>query len=179
MNLEQKEADPVFSPFTQTLLAVHQYQDKSNNCGPYTAAMLINALQGLYLDGTQLAHHMEQPYIRSLPSLRRIPGWATFPWGITGVLREYGLKSSWYFLANQGLLNRVLSHSIAVPIFGSWKPLWAHFAILVADHPELGWGFVDSAQTKGEIVWRSKADFKHLWRSFGNLLVEVNSSQIA
>ena len=179
MNVEQKGVGPVFSPFTQSLLAVHQYQGKSNDCGPYTAAIVINALQGLRLDGTQLAHQMERLNFRPFLTVRRFPGWATFPWGVTGVLREYGLKSSWHFLANQGLLDRALSHSIAIPIFGSWKPFWAHFAILVADHPELGWGFVDPAHPKGEIIWRSKSDYKHLWRAFGNLLVTVNFSQIS
>lgn len=174
MNIEPKRAGLVFSPFTQSLLAAHQYQGNSNDCGPYTAAIVINALQGLHLDGTQLAHHMERPYFRSRLNVRRIPGWATFPWGVTGVLREYGLKSSWHFLADQGLLDRAWSLFIAIPIFGSWKPLWAHYAILVADHPELGWGFVDPAHPKGEIVWRSKTDFKHLWRTFGNLLVTIN-----
>ena len=81
----------IISPHIDAILAALQHQGDSNDCGPYTTATILNALLDLNLDGSQLAQQMDKPVWRGpLIVIRRVPNWATFPWGIVDVMREHG-----------------------------------------------------------------------------------------
>lgn len=178
---------PAFPPDTQTrtarlsprataILAAHQYQGPTNDCGPFSAAILVNALRGANLDGATLGREMTHPRRQGIvPVIRRLPGHATFPWGLVDVLRQHGLRASWRMLVRPDQLLTALEHGrIPVPILGAWRPAWAHYSILVAHDPERGWGFADSAYQRGGVVWRPADVFREQWRAFGRTAVEVD-----
>lgn len=159
----------------------HQSQGPSNDCGPYTAAIVINALTGAAVDGARLAEEMDKPrwpgWPLPLPVIRRIPRWATFPWGMVDVFQQYGLKARWRIAAGEHDLVLALRQGrIAMPTIGTWRPLSAHIKPLAAYHPELGWGFVDPAGPPG-LSWQSPQSFRREWRPWLGLLVETLASR--
>ncbi len=125
--------------------------------------------------GKELARRMNTPVWRlPLPILRRVPGWATFPWGVVDVLREYHLSAAWQAFAVEDTLRDGLKHGqVLLPILGTWKPLWAHILILAAYQDRLGWGFVNPAHERKELTWLSQTAFSTRWNTFGRLLICV------
>jgi hypothetical protein len=164
---------PIYSPFADTLLYSHQYQGNTNDCGPFCAAIILNALRGLHIDGVELSHEMDKIHWHYLWFvIRRIPGWATFPWGMVDILREYKLEASWSILTPlQQLHEKLLQRKVLLPFLGRWQPLWAHIAVLVAYHDKLGWGFVNPAHSGKQLSWISHADFNYHWNALGNIVV--------
>jgi hypothetical protein len=164
----------------EQLLKYHQYQGQSNDCAPFSVAIVVNTLKdAVIVEGDQLAMEMNQPRLRwvgplPVPLIRRVPNWATFPWGVADVLRQYGIRCRWQFGADPGRLRRALAEDrIALPVIGELRPLWAHIKPLAAVHPQDGWGFSDPAYSGSELVWQSDSDFQRLWRNYGCLLVET------
>jgi hypothetical protein len=170
-----------------------QFQGSSNDCGAYTTATVINALSSLKsnsnqlnksqdnmlvkLEGNKLAKEMERPVWRGiLLVVRKIPNWATFPWGMVDVFRNYGLKARWGFGSNPPYLKQALvGNNVLMPIIGSWKPMWAHVMTLVAWDIENGWGFANTQYKEKEIRWLPDETFQRQWKAMGHLLVEVIS----
>ncbi len=165
--------DALTSPHLRSLLLAHQWQGKSNHCGPFAAAIVLNALMKTRVTGHDLARELNRPrWIGPLPLIRRIPNWATFPWGVVDALRQHGLRAEWRWATPPHLLHEGLQRGwVLLPIFGQWRPLWAHLAVLAAFHPELGWGFVDSAHPHPNLVWRDAETFLRQWRNYGRMLV--------
>lgn len=174
----QKPTRPLLSKFRPQLLKSHQFQGKLNDCGPFAAAIIMNAILNLDLNGTNLALGMN--HIRwhgLLPVIRRIPKWATFPWGVVDVLRENGLSANWKCCGQtSNLFANLLEDKITIVIVGEWKPLWAHYLVLVEYHPEKGFGFVDTAIPSGLVVWKRVYDFHRLWKNYGNLFITVSTT---
>ena len=168
----------IFSPHSPAVLQALQYQGQSNDCGPYTTATILNALRGANLNGIELAQHMNQVSWRRLfPVIRRIPNWATFPWGIADVLLEYGLKASWKPLASEEHLRQALEKGhVVMPIIGSWRPLWAHVMTLLAWDQQDGWGFANTQFDDHRMFWMSPEEFSKKWKALGRLLVEARVS---
>ncbi|MEI7987452.1 MAG: hypothetical protein WCI88_00315 [Chloroflexota bacterium] len=164
---------PIFSPFADVLLYAHQYQGNSNDCGPFSAAIVLNALRGLQIDGIDLAYEMNQPrwqYI--LPIFRRIPDWATFPWGIVDILREYRLESTWRIFTSIRFLQEGLSKpQVLLTVLGNWKPLWSHIVILAAFHEKMGWGVINPAYPGDSLYWIPNDEFMSLWHTYGNITI--------
>jgi hypothetical protein len=165
---------------TDLLLKYHQYQGESNDCAPFSAAIVVNTLRDdRVLNGLDLAEEMNRPRLRwwgPLPYLvvRRIPNWATFPWGIADVLQDHGVKCRWQFGAGPNHLQRALAEDrIALPIIGEHWPLWAHVKPLVAYHPQRGWGFADPAHNGTDIAWQRDLEFMRQWQNYGHLLIET------
>lgn len=168
------------SPHLPRLLTAHRHQGESNDCAPFTVSMVVGALLQRPVQGEALARRLNRPRWRGLlPVVRRIPNGATFPWGVVDALREEGLPARWYILATETLLRQTLARGgLPLPIFGAWWPrLWAHVAVLAAWDPVRGWGFVDPAHPRAEVVWRSADAFRRLWGAFGRLLVVVNAEE--
>src|SRR3972149_2740931 len=97
----------------------HQWQGRSNDCGPFTTAIVLNTFRGEKIfDGKTLALEMNRPRLRwygLLPFLviRRIPDWATLPWGIADTLTQNGVRARWRFGATKDDLLNALNQSRA------------------------------------------------------------------
>ena len=165
----------LISPHLDAILNAHQHQGSSNDCGPYTIATVLNALRDLNLDGDQLAHQMDKPVWRGpLFVIRRVPNWATFPWGIVDVLQEHGLEASWRpFESTKNLKKALPQGRVLMPIIGSIYPLWAHVMTLIAWDLHKGWGFANTQSSHHNIHWISDDYFRSHWNAMVHLVVEA------
>jgi hypothetical protein len=188
MNLQEisyRLSEPVF--------AYHQYQGQTNDCGPTCLAIAANAARDENLfHGPDLAQQLNKiafrwtPFPR--PVVRRVPGWATFPWGMVDYLREESITARWSVLnPPEKLLNILLEDRLAVVVLGQplrwkkWQYLgWSHYKILYGYTPGRGYVFVDPGRRKmgdtwGQhgLFWQAEEDFLPLWRNMGRILVEV------
>jgi hypothetical protein len=163
------------SPHQPAILAALQYQGFSNDCGPYTTATVLNGIKGLQIDPAALAEEMNRPrWHGPIPLIRRIPRWATFPWGIVDELRSHGLNAGWrLFAREEHLLEGLDQGRVLMPVIGSWRPLWAHVMTLVVWDAERGWGFANTQRSDHSIDWFEHKRFIKQWRAMGRLLIEV------
>jgi hypothetical protein len=162
------------SRYSSLLLSHHQFQGKYNDCGPYNAAIILNSLKDKKIDARELSiqlNHIEMKGI--LPVIYRIPNWATFPWGITRLLREAGITAKWKVWVKPQYLISHLVDQIFIVIIGSIIPLWTHYKILTVFDPDLGWGFVDPALKEPSISWQSKNSFLSQWNKIGRMVIEI------
>jgi hypothetical protein len=166
---------PINSVHLQALLDALEYQGSTYDCGPYAAASIINGLLGEKLDPAKLAKEMSKPTWKGLFFLvRRIPNWATFPWGMVDIFRRHSLDAHWKILASQGEIIQILnSGGIVLPILGQWKPLEAHIMSLVAWDPDKGWGFANTQYDHHSITWLEHTQFMHNWKSFIKPIIVV------
>ncbi len=164
---------PVQSAFSEKIQAAHCYQGKTNDCGPYSAAMVVNGLLSSQIDPIALARALDHPRWKGIiPVIRRIPQWATFPWGLSDALRQYGFPARWHpFGKPEDLIQLLIQRQIVLIIVGSWKPLWGHVMVLLAYDPERGWGFADPGSTENSLHWIGVAEFIRSWNAFGRLYV--------
>jgi hypothetical protein len=172
----------VLSPHTDIILSSLQFQGFTNNCGPTTTAIVLNALCGLTLNGPELAEQMNKMVWRGvLPVVRRIPNSATLPWGMVDVFRSHGMKATWrIFTRTSHLFEGLARGKILMPVIGSIKPVSAHVMTLVAWDQKDGWGFANTAYDEHKIFWESDPRFMQTWGSFSkswrvtaHLLVEA------
>jgi hypothetical protein len=165
----------LMSPHRPALLASLQYQGSSNDCGPFTTATVLNFCKGLNINAAELAKEMNRPKWRGpILVIRRIPNWATFPWGIVDELRAHGLNAHWRFFSKAEDLHRGLERGdILMPVIGSWKPLWAHVMTLVIWDERLGWGFANTQRNDHAIDWFPDQRFQEQWKAMGRLLIAV------
>jgi hypothetical protein len=168
-------AAQITSPHIDAILAALQHQGSSNDCGPYTTATVLNALLDLNLDGDQLAQQMDKPIWRGPRFvIRRVPNWATFPWGIVDVMQEFGIRSNWRVFESKNHLHLALSQgTILMPILGSLVPLWAHVMILVAWDHHKGWGFANTQFNHQNVYWVTDGYFTSHWNAMVHLLIEA------
>ncbi|NDJ74828.1 MAG: hypothetical protein GYB65_01100 [Chloroflexi bacterium] len=164
------------------LATYHVFQGDTNHCGPSVATMAVNFWHGkTVLDAQRTAHAMNWPRMGwGIPPLviRRVPNWATFPWGIADMLRRNGLQARWRWLATETHIQEALAAGrIPMPIFGEplrrrgWRPDgWGHVAVVVGWSPDRMW-FVDSSERTAPTS-RPRAEFLRLWHNMGQLLVE-------
>jgi hypothetical protein len=166
---------PILSVHASKLLAALQFQGQSNDCGPFTTATVLNALLGLNVDAAQLARQMDRPVWRGpLFMVRRVPNWATFPWGIADVLGEHGIKASWRLLAsNEDLYQGIENGEVLMPVIGSWRPLWAHVMTLIAWDPRMGWGFANTQYSDHSVHWVNDNTFLNQWKAMAHLLIRA------
>jgi hypothetical protein len=166
------------SPFLNDLISFHQYQGKTNNCGPYSASIIVSALKKQILLGKSLSKYFDDyPVQLRFPFIFRIPGWATFPWGIAAALKQYGIKSKWNLLVSTKDLISALSQKIVIVLTGSWFPLSGHYRILVAYDTDKGWGFVDPAVQENVISWQNDADFQTAWKAMGRSVITIKTGK--
>ncbi|RPI34218.1 MAG: hypothetical protein EHM70_03550 [Chloroflexota bacterium] len=175
------EKPSALSPYTDAILAALQWQGARNDCGPFTVATVLNGLRNLRIEAVELARAMDKPVWRGpFPVVRRIPEWATFPWGIASVLRENGLRARWHFFGSRKLLRQSLDRGdVIMPVIGSWKPLWAHVMTMLAwDAGKKCWGFANTQTMDHTMYWLDDKTFTSQWRAMGNLLIEIKASDI-
>ena len=169
----------VTSPFQDAILDKLQYQADSNDCGPYTTASVINALLDKGLDAAELALEMDRPVWRGPQFvIRRVPHWATFPWGMVDVFHSYGLNASWRpFTSLDNLWERLSGNYVLMPVQGGLKPLWAHVMALVKWDPNLGWGFANTQFPYHRHTWIQDDLFRKQWQFTFRTVVEVEYSK--
>lgn len=171
------------SAYCDAILARHQCQERSNDCGPFCAAMVINALTPYRVDPVALGRAMARPrwgaVLGVLPVIRRVPGSATFPWGMVDVLRAHGLNARWRALGTREDIKRDLARGhVFIPIVGAYRPRpWAHYMVLLAHDPVHGWGFADPETRHGRLSWRPDAKFARQWGAYGRIVIEVRPTE--
>ena len=83
----------------------HVFQGDTNDCGPHCVAIITNTLYGAHrVHPEDIALDLNR---RGFPD--RIPGWATMPWGLVGVLKRQGLQARWRKGLSTGALYENLS----------------------------------------------------------------------
>jgi hypothetical protein len=173
----------------------HQYQGDTNDCGPTSLAIAANAVRGReVLEGETVAEEMNRfglawrafPYVM----LSRIPGWATFPWGIVHYLRKQGIPARWRpFGTVERLRKNLLGNQLTIVMVG--EPLrweggryqgWAHAKIVFGHIAGHGFLFVDPAVRRPEnakriehhgLSWQREGEFLRQWRNLLRVYVEV------
>ncbi len=173
----------------------HQFQGSANGCGPTSLAIAVNALAGVEeLEGAVMAREMDRiglawrafPYI----ALSRIPGWATFPWGIVHHLRRRGVRAWWSPFGTVERLKRNLAEDritmVAVGEPFRWKrgryQGWAHVKVVYGYEAGRGWLFVDpgvrrtgspEALEYHGLSWQGEEAFLGQWANVLRVYIEV------
>lgn len=166
------------------LASVHIPQGDTNDCGPHVVTMAVNFWHGEdRLDAHTTAQAMNRPrWGAGIPPLvvRRIPKWATFPWGIADMLRQHGIPARWRLWASEDDLLRALREDrLAMPIYGQplrrrgWRYTgWSHVVILAGWTPATGtFQFIDSSQHTAP-TGIPRDTFLRQWSQMGRLLIE-------
>jgi hypothetical protein len=174
----------------------HQYQGRTNDCGPTSLAIAANALrQAVQFDGDEVAEILNRPVFRWTPLphivIRRIRNWATFPWGIVQYLREEDIPARWRMGVKIGqLVHNLHTDLITLVIVGQpwrvrkWRYVgWAHVKVLYGYAPDRGYLFVDPAYARDPeapdpwrrygLVWQSEQEFLDQWGNMGRIVIEV------
>lgn len=173
----------------------HEYQGDTNDCGPTSVAIAVNALlDRRALEGPVVAKEMShvafewRPFPR--PLIPRIPNWATFPWGVVHYLRKKGFRARWRPLGTLERLERNLrSDRITMVVTGqlwrwdAWRYHgWAHIKLLFGLVPGRGLIFVDPGQPRSSrpdrleyhgLFWQDEETFLRQWRNLLRVFIEV------
>ncbi|HUT15986.1 MAG TPA: C39 family peptidase [Anaerolineae bacterium] len=178
----------------------HQYQGRNtNDCAAFSAAIVCNALlDSRHFDGYAIAREMEKPALVSRPvphiTIRKIPKWATLPWGIAGYLRSKGIRARLRWLGTtEDLLRNIQEDRPTIVIIG--EPFvhdgleykgWGHAKVLygfepTGPQPERGFYFIDPGYPKTEshtehppgVFRQGEAEFMQQWRELLRLYVEA------
>ena len=181
---------------TRPVYGYHQYQGRTNDCGPTSVAIAANALlERQAFHGPVVAEQMShlgferRPFPR--PVLSRIPNWATFPWGMVHYLRKRGFRAQWHLFGTLERLERNLrADRISVVVVGrpwlfhGWRYVgWAHYKILFGMVPGSKLLFVDpgvdpSVEPAGlehyGFGWQEQDEFLRQWRNLLRIFVEVD-----
>ena len=178
------------------LPAYHRYQRKSSDCGPYSLAIVANALlDEERFDPDVVAQEMNLPSVSRGPFpgpiIRRIPNWATFPWGITDYLRQHGFRSNWRIRGSMERLLGNLREQVATMVMigepfkfdFDWREYtgWAHVKVVYGYEPGVGLAFVDPGFPKNPndpwesqgIFWQDEESFVREWKNLLRIMIEV------
>jgi Peptidase_C39 like family len=163
----------ITSRFLPQLIINHQFQGRTNNCGPCCAAITINTIKGTQLSGEKLADELNRPKFTSgFPFIRRIPNWATFPWGITSLFHDFGIAGKTTILSSDSvILASIIQGKIPIVVLGDYHPLWAHYIIIGAYSSQSGWGVIDPAINLQKIWWMPFDYFYEKWSKAGKILI--------
>lgn len=173
----------------------HQFQGSTNDCGPTSLAIAANTLAGVpEWEGALVAQDMDRIGLawRAFPFVApsRIPGWATFPWGMVHHLRKRGIRARWGLCGTAGRLQRnLLDDRITIVVVGEplrWKQRkyhgWAHIKLTYGYAAGRGFLFVDPAvRSSGKpdglerhgLSWHREEDFLRQWGNMLRTYVEV------
>ena len=162
------------SIFCNQLVKAHLFQGKTNHCGPYSAAIVLKAFDKPVDIDLLAKSAIGWKRNKFIPIFRRIPNWATFPWGVADILQENGFPALWRMLTpKQRLIECLLQDIIVIVITGNYFPLWAHYSILVSISEGMV-GLVDPANQETAISWLTKQEFMKRWSKPGRIIIEVS-----
>jgi hypothetical protein len=175
------------------LFEYHQFQGKTNNCGPTSLAIAANAFLGeKRYEGIQIAQELNNWwYLFPKLIFPRIYNWMTFPWGITQYLKKSNIPARWVAKSNKTkLLKNLQNNQITIVVIGEvfrWQGLkytgWGHIKVLYGYRPDRGFLFVDPAYPKNEkdadpwkrvgLHWQNEVEFLRQWKNLLNICIEV------
>ncbi len=173
----------------------HQYQGYTNDCGPTSIAIAVNAFLGeRVLEGPVVAEEMSHVAFEWKPFphlvVPRIPNWATFPWGIVYYLRKQGFRARWRLFGTLERLERNLrADRLTMVIIGEpwrWEKWtytgWAHVKVLFGQLPGQRLLFVDPGYSRSSdhdrlehhgLFWQDQDEFLRQWRNLLRIFIEV------
>lgn len=184
----------VVSHLARPVYRHHQFQGSTNDCGPTSLAIAANALLGREeFAGRDVAEQMSHPTFEwhPIPHLvvPRIPGWATFPWGIVHYLRKHGFGARWRLFGTVDRLQQnLLANRITIVVIGEplrWRKWryagWGHVKVLFGYTPGRGFLFVDPGYPRRAedpwaahgLFWQPEAEFGRQWRNMFRIYIEV------
>ncbi len=157
----------------EEICSYHQFQGDTNDCGPFAVAMAVSMLRQTprYADGKSVARWMNR-----YPLLARVPGWATFPWGMAWfVRRKFGIPAKLsIFAKEESLQENVERGRITIVVMG-WRPrrwtLQAHFALLYG-YDAKAVTLLDSANLHC-LTTMGMEEFLRKWRFLGRIMVTI------
>jgi len=179
----------------------HQYQGNTNDCGPTSVAIAVNALLGRWaLEGRSVAGEMSRIALEWKPYphvvVPRIRNWVTFPWGIVDYVRRYGFSARWRLFGTLQRLERNLQSDLVTMVIvgepwqlekGSYSG-WAHVKILFGRLPGRGLLFVDPGHPRSArpdrlehhgLFWQGEDEFFQQWSNLLRIFIEVEQGHIA
>jgi len=198
VNLVTGPTIPLFEPayrMTTPLYEYHSYQGDTNDCGPYSLCIVANALLGeRRFDPRIVAEELNHPAVNPTPLphliIRRIPNWATFPWGITDFLNRHGFNAEWHLRGTAERLLKNLRDNLATMVmigepfrFEKRKYAgWGHVKVLYGYDPMYGYAFVDPGGMKDPsdpwesrgIFWQDETSFLRQWANLFRIYIEVS-----
>ncbi len=178
--------------FKTPIYNYHQYQGKTNNCGPTSLAISMNAfIQEEKFNGEIISNELDH-WTKHFPRLfiPRISNWATFPWGLVQYLRSQKFPGRWSLSGNsEKLIENINGEIITMVIVGEplrWKNRkydgWAHIKVLFGYSPGYFF-FIDPAHNKNagsshdlqdDGIYRQNEDeFKKLWKNMLKIYIEL------
>jgi hypothetical protein len=166
----------ISSNHTQFLIPLHQYQGTSNNCGPYCTATIINYIYHSQITGDSISEYMNHLHFLGWRlSIKRIPNFATFPWGVTDTLLEYGINSQlMIFTKFEQLCDLLSKNELIIVLTATFRPLTAHYRIVVSiDDNRLG--FIDSAHNQYQICYQDKQSFLSGWQNTAHTIILIKT----
>jgi hypothetical protein len=173
----------------------HQYQgDDTNDCAAFSIAIVGNAfLNRPQFDGFKVAREMEKLTLVTSPlphlTLRKIPQWASLPWGVSGYLQSQHIpaKLNW-FASVDHLLRNIRENRLSIVILGDLLKGWGHAKALYGyegsgPKPQHGFYFVDPGYPKEYsrphqplgVFWQDENEFKQQWNSLFRILIEITA----
>lgn len=177
------------------LYRFHQFQGLTNDCGPTSLAIAANTLVGVRdWQAALVAQDMDRIGLawRAFPFIApsRVPGWATFPWGMVHHLRKRGIRARWGLWGTPGRLHRNLRDDrITIVAVGEpfrWKQRkyhgWAHIKLIYGYAAGRGFLFVDPAIRSSRnreglehhgLSWQREEGFLRQWGNMLRTYVEV------
>jgi hypothetical protein len=162
--------------YTERLSASHLFQGSTNNCGPFSAAIILKMFDHPNINGEQISKELGKIHWKGIiPLIRRVPNWATFPWGVADLFSQYGMTAKWRWLCTYShLIENIKTDKITIVLIGSWLSGWAHYKILVAADTQNGLGFIDPGFKNPQICWQPLGEFLTQWRFFARSIIEVD-----
>ena len=173
----------------------HQYQGFTNDCGPTSVAIAVNALLGeRKLEGPTVAEEMSRVAFewKPVPHLvvQRIRNWATFPWGMAYRLWKEGFRARWRpFGTLEKLEQNLRADRLTLVVMGEpwrwekWKYVgWAHVKVLFGRALDGRLLFVDPGYARPldsgtlechGLFAQDEDEFLRQWRNLLRIYVEV------
>lgn len=171
----------------------HQYQgDNTNDCAAFSIAIVGNAkLNQPQFDGFMVAREMETVTLVTSPlphlTLRKIPRWASLPWGVSGYLQSKNIPAKLHWFAREDhLLRNIQEDRFSIVILGDLLKGWGHAKVLygyepTGPQPQRGFYFVDPGYPKEYsrprqplgVFWQDENEFRQQWNSLFRILIEL------
>jgi hypothetical protein len=173
----------------------HQYQgENTNDCAAFSVAIVGNAfLNENRFDGGTIAREMEKIVFVTSPlphfTLRKIPKYATLPWGVSGYLQSKNIPAKLHWFGNvDDLLRNIQDNRLTIVIIGDLLRGWGHAKVLygfepAGPQPEKGFYFVDPGYPKEwsrpqhpqGVFLQGEDEFKREWNNLFRIYIDIGT----